>query len=123
MGPLVTLQGGSAACSVCYTLLNSLRLALLLKRSPFVIVPTWASVHTVIRFHFQDLGRQCIILAGILEDLGRKCSILQEESESWKILQEMSEYWKILQGISESWKKVPDLARSCKKVSESCKIL
>ena len=24
-----------------------------------------------VRFHFQDLGRQCIILAGILEDLGR----------------------------------------------------
>ena len=40
-----------------------------------------------VRFHLLDLGRQCIILEGILEDLGRKvwsCKILQEMCESWK---------------------------------------
>ena len=38
--------------------------------------PSRTSIHFLqesVRFHSQDLGRQCIILAGILEDLGRKC--------------------------------------------------
>ena len=44
---------------------------------PFCIFrhyPSRTPIHFLqesVRFHFQDLGRQCIILAGILEDLGR----------------------------------------------------
>ena len=43
--------------------------------------PSRTSIHFLqesVRFHFQDLGRPCIIIAGILEDLGRKCLILQD---------------------------------------------
>ena len=42
-------------------------------------------------FHFQDLGRQCIILAGFLEDLGRKCLDLQESCKKRLNLQETSD--------------------------------
>ena len=45
------------------------------------ITPSRTSIHFLqesVRIHFQDLGRQCIILAGILEDLGRKCLVLQD---------------------------------------------
>ena len=42
-----------------------------------------------VRFHFQDLGRLCIILASILEDLKTKCLILEV-----------------------TWKKMPDLGNN-----------
>ena len=50
--------------------------------------PTECSIRTSkhflqehVRFYFQDLGRQCTIFTGILEDLGKKCLILQEMRE------------------------------------------
>ena len=49
-----------------------------------------------VRFHFQDLGRQCIILAGILEDLERKCLVLEVLGRKCLILE-------------VTWKKIPDL--------------
>ena len=42
-----------------------------------------------VRLQFQDLGRQCILLAGKLEDLGRNCLILEI-----------------------TWEKIPDLGRN-----------
>ena len=42
--------------------------------SKIIEYPSRTPIHFLqesVRFHFQDLGRQCIILAGILEDLGR----------------------------------------------------
>ena len=58
-----------------------------------IVWPRRTSVHFLqdsVRFHFQDLGRQCIILAGILEDLGRKCLIMQDSCKILaRLLQEM----------------------------------
>ena len=48
--------------------------------------PSRTPVHFLpesLRFHFQDLVRQCIILSDILEDLGRKSLILRGMSQSW----------------------------------------
>ena len=60
--------------------------------------PSRTSIHFLqesVRFHFQDLGRQCIILAGILEDLARKCLILEVT-------------WKKCLILEVSWKKMPE---------------
>ena len=49
-----------------------------------------------VRFHFQDLGRQYIFLAGILEDLARNCLVLQDLARNVRILE-------------LTWKEMPDL--------------
>ena len=63
------------------------------------IYPSQTSIHFLqesVRFHFQDLGRQCIILAGILEALAKKCLVLQDLARKCLILE-------------VTWKKMPDL--------------
>ena len=66
--------------------------------------PSCTAIHFLqeaVRFYFQDLGRQCIILAGILEDLARKCRVLQDLARKCLFLQ--------------------CLARKCLDLRESCK--
>ena len=72
------------------------------------LYPSRTSTHFLqepVKFHFQDLGRQCIILASILEDLGRKCLILQDLARNVRILE-------------VTWKKMPDLGSNLKKMPD-----
>ena len=53
-------------------------------------IPNRSSIHFLqesVRYHFQDFGRQLIILAGIVEDLGRKCLTMQDLAKNVKILE------------------------------------
>ena len=71
--------------------------------------PSRTSIHFLqesVRFHLQDLGRQCIILAGIFEDLARKCLVLQDLARKCLVLQDLARTYLILE---VTWKKLPDL--------------
>ena len=89
------------------------------------VVPSRTSLHFLqesVRFHLQYLGRQCIILAGILEDLGRKCLVLQDLARNVRILEVT---WKKMSDLGRTWKKKPDLGSNLEEnpseIYDSCR--
>ena len=92
---------------------NSTLLVLALENQLFNTSRT--SIHFLqesVRFHFQDLGRQCIVFSGISENHGRNCLILRGLARSYKKCLNLGRSWKKCLILGVTWKKMSDPGRN-----------